>query len=143
MTPLTCSALRALHSPQAARDCRSAEAALELLTHLARSSLLDTALSLDALQHCCFILSIKREPALEEARIAAVRCIQVIVHQSSLCDSLREEESAPLLGHTLSLLLDVALQEALAGDRGSRTLRGDALGTLRQVLLAVCLAHMS
>ena len=51
--------------------------------------------------------------------------------------ALRALDSAPLLGHMLSLLLQVTDQEALAGDRGSRTLRAEALHALDAVLKTV------
>jgi len=47
---------------------------------------------------------------------------------------LRAEVNMVLLGHSLSLLLQTADQEAAAGDRGSRTLRGDALRILDQLM---------
>lgn len=46
--------------------------------------------------------------------------------QAECVSALWQQANAPLLGHALSLLLQVAEQEAAAGDRGSRLLRADA-----------------
>ena len=77
------------------------------------------------------------QPALEETRICAVRAVGLLAKTPCCPALLCQEASAPLVGHALSLLLEVARQEALAGDRGSRTLRGDALRVLNEVLETV------
>ena len=82
-------------------------------------------------------LTYRAQPALEETRLGAVRAVALLAKVSQCAAALREEANAPLLGHTLSLLLEVSHQEAAAGDTGSRTLRGDALCTLCEVVSLV------
>ena len=65
----------------------------------------------------------------EELRLSAVRAIVALVKGSCIAE-LHAEGNAPLLGHALSLLLQVADNEASAGDRGSRTLRAEAFCAL-------------
>ena len=72
----------------------------------------------------------------EELRLSAVRALAALV-KGSCIDSLLAEENAPLLGHALSLLLQVADSEASAGDRGSRTLRAEAFRALELLLRQV------
>ena len=47
---------------------------------------------------------------------------------------LRAETSMVMLGHSLVVLLQTAEQEAAAGDRGSRALRGDAFRLLDELM---------
>ena len=62
-----------------------------------------------------------------------MRALAALV-KGSCVDELLTEANAPLLGHALSLLLQVADSEASAGDRGSRTLRAEAFRTLDVLL---------
>lgn len=55
--------------------------------------------------------------------------------RSDMCRQvLRAEASTVMLGHSLVLLLQNAEQEAAAGDRGSRALRGDAFRLLDELM---------
>jgi hypothetical protein len=72
----------------------------------------------------------------EELRLSAVRALGALV-KGSCIDALLAEENAPLLGHALSLLLQVADSEASAGDKGSRTLRAEAFGALELLMRQV------
>ncbi len=74
------------------------------------------------------------KPALEETRHLAVRAVTLLAHDVRCARTLRDEANAALLGHTVSLLLQTAEQEAAAGDRGCRSLRGDALHAVDEVL---------
>jgi hypothetical protein len=62
-----------------------------------------------------------------------VRALAALV-EGSCVDELSTEANAPLLGHALSLLLQVAECEASAGDRGSRALRAEAFRALEVLL---------
>ena len=62
--------------------------------------------------------------------------------KGSCVDELRAEPSAPLLGHALSLMLQVADREAAAGDRGSRALRAEAFRTLELLMRQACSTFM-
>ena len=73
----------------------------------------------------------------EELRLEAVKALAALVNRSCV-DELRYEAAAPLLGHALSLLLQVADSEAAAGDRGSRTLRAEAFRTLELLMRQAC-----
>ena len=72
----------------------------------------------------------------EELRLSAVQALGALV-KGSCTDALLAEENAPLLGHALSLLLQVADNEASAGDKGSRTLRAEAFRALELLLRQV------
>ena len=72
----------------------------------------------------------------EELRLSAVQALGALV-KGSCTDVLLAEDNAPLLGHALSLLLQVADSEAAAGDRGSRTLRAEAFRALELLLRQV------
>lgn len=62
-----------------------------------------------------------------------MRALAALV-EGSCVDELSTEANAPLLGHALSLLLQVAEREASAGDRGSRALRAEACRALEVLL---------
>jgi hypothetical protein len=70
---------------------------------------------------------------LEEVRLSTVKALTVLMNTDA-ASALQEATQAPLLGHVMSLLLQVADQESAAGDRGSRSLRADALRALDAVL---------
>ena len=78
------------------------------------------------------------QPTLEEIRQSAVRAIGLLTKDALCSLTLRLEANAPLLGHALSLLLQVAEQEAAAGERGSRSLRGDALAAADELMKTAC-----
>lgn len=75
----------------------------------------------------------RSQASSEELQLGALGALAALV-DSSCIDELRAEANAPLLGHALSLLLQVADAEASAGDRGSRTLRAEAFRTLELLL---------
>ncbi len=82
---------------------------------------------------CPRLVAWPHQVGLEEVRLSTVRALTALVNTGA-ASALQEAAQAPLLGHVMSLLLQVADQEAAAGDRGSRTLRADALRALDAVL---------
>lgn len=72
----------------------------------------------NVLSDCC------RESVSEEIRLYTVQILASVLKSAvlrpSCCEILREESSAPLVGHLLSSLLQIAEQELRAGSTGSR-----------------------
>ena len=100
--------------------------------------------SMYAARYACGSCALVAEPrhrlcaqaSSEELRLSAVQALGALV-KGSCTDAFLAEENGPLLGHALSLLLQVADSEASAGDRGSRTLRAEAFRALELLLRQV------
>ena len=60
--------------------------------------------------------------------------MSLMCHSDMCRQVLRAEMNMVLLGHSLVLLLQTAEQEAAAGGRGSRALRGDAFRLLDELM---------
>lgn len=73
----------------------------------------------------------------EECNGSATAPSTPIIMTTAAAHILQEEQSAPLLGHLCSLLLQIAEQEASAGSTGSKTLRCTAFETLEVFFHAV------
>lgn len=133
-TPGDSSAAVAL--PALASD-KAAEAALAALLALMRRCPCDKPEQLLALlQRLSAVLAAPREKMSEELRLCALEILEAVL-RDAVPGVLAEEDTAPLLGLLISLLLKCAHAELQAGTSGSKTVRTHALRALRLLVQAV------
>ena len=81
----------------------------------------------------------ERDADAESLRVAAVATLRdaiAALHPTRDRPALLSDPVRPVFGYCVSLLLDVAHAEAIAGAQGSRALRADALRALRDLVRA-------
>lgn len=126
----------------ALRSDKAAEAALEALKALLLKCRCTRGDQLVAvLYRLCGILALPRASAAEEIQLKALEIINAALKgaecDSSLHESLREENSATLVGHLSSLLLASAAAELEQGSVGSKAVRIQALRALHTFIQAI------
>ncbi len=137
-TPSTTAAFPALKSDKTAEAALSA--LLILLQKGTECTRGDQLLSL--LHRLCGILALPREAVSEEIRLGTLKIVIAAVtnvpYNEALQFSVREESSAPLIGHLGSVLVKAAAAEVEAGSGiGSKRIRIEALKALKLLIQAV------
>ncbi|KAG7670538.1 hypothetical protein Ndes2526B_g00298 [Nannochloris sp. 'desiccata'] len=130
----------------ALKSDKTAEALLSVLLILlqrgTKCSSGDQLLSL--LHRLCGIIALPRELVSEEIRLGTLKVVTAalrnVPHDQALQFSVREESSAPLLGHLGSVLVKAAAAELEAGTSsgtGSKIIRIEALKALKLLIQTV------
>ena len=126
----------------ALKSDKAAEAALgALLALLQRSRCSGGDQLLSLLQRLSCILVLPRKNISEEVRLLTLKVVSAALREvdcdESLRESLREESSAPLLGHLSSLFLNIAAAELEAKSTGSKFVRKEAFRAFHTLLKAL------